>query len=48
VDRVIEQINITRRHRTHGFIIFNYGVTESNELLPMLGMGITAKTPRRL
>ncbi len=42
-DRVIEQINIARRHETHGFVIFNYGVKESNELLPMLGMGITAK-----
>ena len=43
VDRVIEQINITRRHNTGGFIIFNYGVTESKDLLPLLGMGITAK-----
>ncbi|MCX6925610.1 MAG: family 10 glycosylhydrolase, partial [Verrucomicrobia bacterium] len=43
VDRVIEQINITRRHNTGGFIIFNYGVTESRELLPLLGLGITAK-----
>jgi len=42
-DRVIEQINIARRHQTHGFVIFNYGVKESNDLLPMLGMGITAK-----
>jgi uncharacterized lipoprotein YddW (UPF0748 family) len=43
VDRVIEQINITRRNNTGGFIIFNYGVTESQELLPLLGLGITAK-----
>jgi uncharacterized lipoprotein YddW (UPF0748 family) len=42
-DRTIEQINITRRYQTHGFVIFNYGVKESNELLPMLGLGITAK-----
>jgi uncharacterized lipoprotein YddW (UPF0748 family) len=42
-DRAIEQINITRRYQTHGFVIFNYGVKESNELLPMLGLGITAK-----
>jgi uncharacterized lipoprotein YddW (UPF0748 family) len=43
VDRAIEQINITRRYQTHGFVIFNYGVKESKELLPMLGMGITRK-----
>jgi uncharacterized lipoprotein YddW (UPF0748 family) len=43
VDRTIEQINITRRYQTHGFVIFNYGVKESKDLLPMLGMGITAK-----
>jgi uncharacterized lipoprotein YddW (UPF0748 family) len=43
VDRVIEQINITRRHNTHGFIIFNYGAAECQELLPLLGLGITSK-----
>lgn len=42
VDRVIEQIGITRRHGTGGFVIFNYGVPESKELLPLLGLGITA------
>ncbi len=42
-DRVIEQILITRRHQTHGFVIFNYGQTESRELVPLLGMGVTAK-----
>jgi len=42
-DGVIEQILITRRYRTGGFTIFNYGVTEAKELLPMLGLGITAK-----
>jgi uncharacterized lipoprotein YddW (UPF0748 family) len=43
VDRAIEQINITRRHQTRGFVIFNYDAKESTELLPMLGLGITAK-----
>ena len=43
VDRLIEQINLTRRHNTRGFVIFNYGVAESKELVPMLGLGITAK-----
>ncbi len=42
VERLIEQINITRRYRTHGFTIFDYGVTESRDLLPLLGLGITA------
>jgi uncharacterized lipoprotein YddW (UPF0748 family) len=42
-DRVVEQINLTRKHHTHGFIIFNYGVRESEELVPMLGLGVTRK-----
>jgi uncharacterized lipoprotein YddW (UPF0748 family) len=42
-DRTIEQILITRGHKTGGFVIFNYGAPESRELLPLLGMGITAK-----
>jgi uncharacterized lipoprotein YddW (UPF0748 family) len=43
VDRVIDQINITRRYHTGGFVIFNYSVPESKDLLPMLGLGITSK-----
>lgn len=42
-DDVIGQIAITRRHNTRGFILFNYGVPEARDLLPMLGKGITAK-----
>lgn len=42
-DKAIEQILITRRHKTGGFTIFNYGVPEATELLPLLGMGITEK-----
>jgi len=42
-EHVIQQINITRRHNTKGFIIFNYGVPQAKELVPMLGLGITAK-----
>ena len=42
-DRTIGQINVTRRHDTHGFIIFNYGVSEAKDLVPMLGLGITAR-----
>jgi len=41
-DQVIEQILITRKYQTRGFSLFNYGVTECRELLPLLGLGITA------
>lgn len=41
-DRAIEQIQVTRRHHTGGFVIFNYGKRESEDLLPLLGLGITA------
>ena len=44
VDRLIEQINLTRRHNTHGFVIFNYGLPECEEVLPLLGLGITARS----
>ena len=42
-ERVIDQIRITRRYATKGFVIFNYGVNEARNLVPCLGMGITAK-----
>ena len=42
-DRAIEEIEITRRYKTGGFVIFNYGMAESTQLLPMLNLGITAK-----
>ncbi len=43
VVKLIEQINITRKHKTGGFTIFNYGPTESKEVLPRIGKGITRK-----
>lgn len=43
VDRVIDQINITRRHRTGGYVIFNYAVPESREIAPLLGLGVTRR-----
>ena len=43
IDQTIDQILITRRHKTGGFVIFNYGVPEGKELLPMLGLGITKR-----
>ena len=45
VDQVIGQIEITRRHATRGFILFNYGPVESRDLVPLLGLGTTAKAP---
>ncbi len=41
-DRVIGQILITRKYRTGGFVIFNYGEREASGVLPLLGMGVTA------
>ena len=41
--KLIEQINITRKHNTGGFTIFNYGPTEAKEVLPKLRKGITKK-----
>ncbi|MBM4085556.1 MAG: hypothetical protein FJ272_12255, partial [Planctomycetes bacterium] len=42
-ERVIGQILITRRHQTGGFTVFNYGPAEAKDLVPMLGLGITAR-----
>jgi hypothetical protein len=43
VDGVIEPIPITRRHGTGGLVIFNSGVPQANDLLPLLGLGATAR-----
>jgi len=40
-DRAIEEIAVTRRYHTGGFVIFNYGANEARELLPELGKGMT-------
>jgi uncharacterized lipoprotein YddW (UPF0748 family) len=42
-DRVIGQIQIARRYKTGGFVVFNYGAREAAELLPKLGLGITRR-----
>jgi uncharacterized lipoprotein YddW (UPF0748 family) len=42
-DHVIGQIQTTRKHKTGGFLIFNYGTSEATELLPVLGSGITRR-----
>lgn len=41
IAKLIEQIDITRRHKTGGFTVFNYGPREANEVLPLLGKGLT-------
>lgn len=40
-DAVINQIQITRKYGTQGFILFNYGEKEEHETLPLLGLGPT-------
>lgn len=42
-DKVIDQIHIARKTGAGGFVIFNYAVPESTELLPKLGAGITSR-----
>ena len=39
---VIEQINVARRYHTGGFVLFSYDATTAQDLLPALGLGITA------
>jgi uncharacterized lipoprotein YddW (UPF0748 family) len=46
VDRAIEEIEVTRQNKTHGFVIFNYGTNECQKLLPELGLGITRLVKR--
>ena len=41
--KLIDQINITRRLGTGGFTIFNYGVPEATQTVPLAGRGITRK-----
>ena len=43
VVKLIEQINITRKHKTGGFTIFNYSQLEAEQVLPELGRGISKK-----
>jgi uncharacterized lipoprotein YddW (UPF0748 family) len=43
VVKLIEQINITRKHATGGFTVFNYGNLEAGRVAPQLGKGITRK-----
>ncbi len=40
-DRAIGHIAITHRHDTRRFIIFNYGVPEARDLVPLSGIFVT-------
>jgi uncharacterized lipoprotein YddW (UPF0748 family) len=42
-DATMRQIEITRRHETRGFILFNYGEREAKEIIPTLGLGPTKR-----
>jgi uncharacterized lipoprotein YddW (UPF0748 family) len=42
-DRVVGQVQITRKHDTKGFVIFNYDTGAARDLAPALGMGLTKK-----
>ena len=42
-DAAVRQIEITRRHDTQGFILFNYGEREAREMIPALGLGPTKR-----
>lgn len=42
-DATVRQIEITRRHDTQGFILFNYGEREAREIIPPLGLGPTKR-----
>ncbi|MEN6428023.1 MAG: family 10 glycosylhydrolase [Phycisphaerales bacterium] len=41
IARLIEQIGVTRRLKTGGFTVFNYGPREARDVLPLLGKGPT-------
>ena len=43
-DRVIGQIQITRRNDTKGFVVFNYDAGAAQNLVPLLGQGTTRQT----
>ena len=42
-DVTLRQILITRKHKTAGFILFDYQPRLADEWLPMLRMGATAE-----
>ncbi|HOZ45784.1 MAG TPA: family 10 glycosylhydrolase [Candidatus Hydrogenedentes bacterium] len=43
IARLIEQIDITRKLNMGGFTVFNYGVNELSQMVPLCGLGITRR-----
>ncbi len=43
IERLIEQVAITRKLDTGGFLVFNYGRREATEILPLCGLGLTRR-----
>ena len=43
INRLIDQITITRKHKTGGFTIFEYRMPEVHEVVPLCGLGVTRK-----
>jgi len=41
VSRLIDQILITRKHKTGGFTIFQYGGAQMESVVPLCGLGLT-------
>jgi len=39
--KLVRQIQITRKHGCGGFTVFNYGVPQANEAVPLCGLGVT-------
>ena len=41
VSRLIDQVLITRKHKTGGFTIFQYGGAQMESVVPLCGLGLT-------
>ena len=41
INRLIDQIRLTREAKTGGFTVFHYGEMEMREVIPLCGLGIT-------
>ena len=47
-DQAIQQVLITRKHGTAGFVLFNYGAKLADAYLPLFKLGATRPASRRL
>jgi len=41
INRLIDQVRITRKHRCGGFTIFQYGKAQMESVVPLCGLGLT-------